>query len=161
MLDMTDSFDRGTLAILLYQQETRKDGSWGKVKPLEISRRDIDSLDACDADILSLAIGNHLGVGRGGYYGYGGYENDNPRFSRVDLSGAMSELLLPKLCDTGRFGWVMGPGQPPEEAQTIAWDAGPRWRPRIRVEPNDQQNEWTLTGELVASCRMAPPTPSR
>lgn len=149
VVDISASFSSGALAILFYHQQERKDGSWGKVKQLSVSRRDIDSFAQQDADILHLIFGVRLSDSYHNYYYNGALDSITTSYSRADLSPALFQAALPKLCATERFGWVMGDAQPPEDARPLAWDDGPRWQLRIRITANDKRKRWTLGGELI------------
>lgn len=146
IVDMVRSADSGELAVELFEQATLKSGEWGKLKSLTANRHSLDHFGPEDVEVLGLVLGNRLNSG-GGYYGHTSY--DSMFCSEVRISEAMTALLLPKMAATGRLGWEMGHPQGGEATQSLVWDDGPRWQPRIRIDANDKKKQWTLAGELT------------
>jgi len=151
VLDVGAVFERGYPVIELRRRESRKDGSLGQIKkvgvvPSEIAtftvpkdRELLDALLSCPEDSNDRS------------YGYGYYQ---PKTSRVIVPPAFYEALLPKLCATGRFIWVLDTEQGVDPPQPLAWDDGPPWRLRLCVRQEEEGPEkdggsWALSGELV------------
>lgn len=146
VIDVAESAQRDTLTVRFYHQLTKKNGTWGKAKEFTVGRRDLASLDPIDAELLGLVLGNRLG---GGYSPYGWAAGDLYSYSQTGLNRSTFELLLPKMAATERFGWFMGHPQSPDEAQPLAWDPGPAWQPRLRIEADDREQQWNVVGELT------------
>lgn len=156
VLDVAASAHAGSPVINLMQQETLKDGSWGKIKPLKARRDGLDQFAAEDRRAVALLLGNYAGMTWG--YGFGGalHMQSSTDVSQVELVPAAYELLLPELAGTGRFGWVLGADQPAEDVRLLAWDAGEPWQFRIVVDDNAKRKAWTIRGELVRGNQIEP-----
>ena len=143
VVEVTECHDAGVLRVNFYQQVTKKDGSWGKIKPLHVQNSMLETLPPQDADLLGLVVGHQLDSSSYGW-GYNGFST----YTRVGVSKATRELLLPKMAATGRLGWIMGSPQSAEEAQPLSWDDGPEWLFSLHAEADNPQKQWRVTGKL-------------
>jgi superfamily II DNA or RNA helicase len=156
MLDVAASASTGAPVINLWQQETRKDGAWGKIKPLKARRDEVDRLAAEDQRAVALLLGNYAGEAWASGYGASLHALTNLAVSQVEVVPAAYDLLLPELAATGRFGWVLAAEQPAEDARVLAWDAGQPWQFRVVVDDNAKRKSWTIRGELFRGDQVAP-----
>jgi superfamily II DNA or RNA helicase len=161
VLDVTSTASAGSPVIRFYQRETKLNGEFGKRRAVSIVADELERFTrAEDREILRLLLaGNEPAAGyrdpyRSGY-GYYGYV---PRIPGVSLAGGGYEYLLPKLCATGRLLWMLDSSQQDveEDGRPLAWDDGPPWRFRLRVEADDARGRWVLGGELVRPGQEAP-----
>ena len=146
VLDLGESVGAGGLVINLRQREARKNGGFGKVKRLAVRFGKIpEFVDPEDRRLIELLLGNrpaeeNLPVA----HDYLSYQS----FSRVTISPAMFDSVLPRLCATGRFVWSLDGSVPANEAQAIAWDDADPWRFRLRIDDDNQKSLWRLSGEI-------------
>jgi superfamily II DNA or RNA helicase len=178
VLDVTSTAAAGTPVIRFYQRETKLNGEFGKRRAVGIVPGELKRFTrAEDREILRLLlasdepregdspsfVGRKSGqspsyFSRDPYrngYGYYGYV---PRIPGVSLAAGGYEYLLPKLCATGRLVWMLDSSQQDveEDGRPLAWDDGPPWRFRLRVEADDARGRWVLAGELIRQGQEAP-----
>jgi hypothetical protein len=87
-----------------------------------------------------------------------GYHDYEPKTSQASLAAGAYEHLLPKLCATGRFLWMLDSSQqvPEEDGRGLAWDDGPPWRFRLDIEADDKKERWLLEGQLMREGEKGP-----
>ena len=141
------------LIVEFLRRRRKKDGTLGKPAAWNLTAGDLRRLtDPADRELLGLMIGarprEQYHTGR--YSGYSDWE----RYGSCELSPASCEVLLPRLCATGRFGWVSGDILE-EELHVLRWDDGPPWEFKLRVEPGGKQ-KWRLCGVLTRENETAP-----
>ena len=161
VLDVATCVITGTLAVQLFHRETKLNGEFGKLKALSIDRHGVDSFPRPeDRELLRLLLAYDSGCGDQFPADYGGYSHYGyqPKVSEMSLRGTAYEQVLPKLCATGRLVWTLNSfGQKLEtEGRPLAWDDGPPWRFRLRIEPDDKNRRWLLEGELVREAATLP-----
>jgi superfamily II DNA or RNA helicase len=157
VLNVGESLRRGKLIVDLFHRETGKSGQFGKIKRLRIRRTELEQIaEPQDRDLLQLLLGNDAqsDAGHMSQY-YSGPYHDYTTYTRCAVWPAMYDLLLPRLSASGRFVWLLDVSQPVEEGRTIAWDDGPAWRFRMRIEPDDARQRWTVVGELYRDGQTA------
>lgn len=154
VLNVGESLSGGQLAVHLRQREVKKDGDFGKIKKLSVLRDEIPEFaDRGDRSLVELLLGSQtLEESPYGHYGYHSYRS----FSRVTISPAMYDILLPRLCATGRFVWQVDSSLPAEEGKSIAWDGGDPWRFRLRAEDDEQRGLWRLSGHVCRGGESLP-----
>lgn len=150
MLDVSASITAGSVIVELMQQEKRKDGEWGKIKRLPLSLASQCSQE--DQDLIAQLVGNRMATKD--YYGHYLWDSNATSGVCIGITSA-GHSLLPLLCATGRFQWVLTTDLP-EDSRPITWDNGPAWRPRLRVEGNDKKKQWTITGEIYREKEVRP-----
>jgi hypothetical protein len=164
VLDVTSSIATGALMIHLFHRETKLSGEFGRLKPLSIGQEDLARFPKPeDREMLRVLLasdddrsdGYDARHDRYGYYGYHGYE---PKTAEVSLAAGAYAHLLPKLCATGRFLWMLDSSQqvPEEDGRGLAWDDGPPWRFRLCIAADDKKKRWLLEGELVREGEQGP-----
>jgi superfamily II DNA or RNA helicase len=130
--------------------DRRPDGAWTPPRPALLAGDAIAHLpDADDRWALSLI---HGAASRP--RGHGWQMPGDPYLSGTTyLNGALLDLLLPRLCPTGRVRLRYGHRTVPAVAEasgerTIGWDAGEMWRLVLKVDEiegveNDERGEGT------------------
>tara|TARA_B100000809_G_scaffold185474_1_gene183560 strand:- start:1077 stop:4454 length:3378 start_codon:yes stop_codon:yes gene_type:complete len=139
------SINEESLVVEFFQRETKKGGEWGKTKAFNIHRHQFDAIqDPVDRQLIEMMLGNTAGTDS--YYS--SYTFGFTTYSHCTISPAMYEILLPKLCATGRFVWMLDSSLPMGEGQTLAWDKGQPWRFGLVVETDKKQNRWKMRGQF-------------
>jgi hypothetical protein len=126
------------LCLKIESRERLQNGGWGKAKPLrgtlDLTREIADPLDR---DILTALTGaSHA------YFSY--YQESIP--SVCNLKNAAQDILLPKICATGRCRLRASALLSLEELPALRWDDGEPWQFRLGVERQDRN--WILRGIL-------------
>jgi len=150
VLNVGVSLQRGKLLVDLFQRETRKNGEFGKIKRLSLRRGDADSMpDAEDQVLLQMLLGNDAqnDASYNSHY-YSSSYYDYQTYSRSAIIPGMYDLLLPRLCATGRFVWQLDDTLPPEEGHPVVWDDGEPWQFRLRIESDASHGCWQIDGQL-------------
>jgi superfamily II DNA or RNA helicase len=125
------------LFLRVENRERTKSGEWGKLKPCRLGLSQIPGIPGeLDREIL-LALA-------GAPSAYYSDSEGVPYESR--LKHAALDLLLPKICATGRCLLRTMPSSSLEEMEALQWDRGDPWRFRVAVER--QRKEWALRGFL-------------
>lgn len=139
VIDRTISLNNQVLYMEITHRERKKNGDWGKLKTARFSRRSIYDLpDAADREILSILAG----IPDPGSY----YIQDSVPFA-YRLSGAMLNVVVPRICATGRCTMRINASVPLEQQTPLAWDDGPPWELRLNVR--SEHRHWAIRGELV------------
>ncbi|NLX95382.1 MAG: helicase SNF2 [Rhodopirellula sp.] len=156
VLDVASSLSDGGPVVKLFQREARQNGELGKLKQLRLRKPEISRFPLPDdREMLRLLLANHdeSDDGYGGAYRsrYGHYGGYDPAITEVQIAADAREQLLPKLCATGRFVWMLDSDtqDAEEDRRPIAWDDGPPWRFRLSVEADDKNERWHFEGQLV------------
>ena len=160
VLNVGESLKRGKLLVDFHQREQGKTGEFGKLKRLSLRRQDqLSFTDPRDACLLQLLLGNDAqsDTSYNSYY-YGSSYYGEQTYSRTAISPAMYDQLLPQLCATGRFVWLLDAALSAEEGRRVAWDDGPPWQFRLRLDPDQAQQCWRIVGQLQRGEQTAPLT---
>jgi len=147
-LNVGASTQRGRVAVDLFVRETKKSGKFGKFKRLSARREKLNEFTLPeDRQALGWLLGNKAeDVDRFGYaYEYSSY---TPGVSRIEISPAMYEHLLPMLAATARFVWILERDAGVEDGRSVVWDDGPPWRFQLAVDEDAQAQCWRIRGEL-------------
>lgn len=149
LLERSVRSSTGWLQVGLWQRPLKKDGTWGTFKRFKLARAEIDRLPVAeDRVVIGLLAGNQpaWSYDNSQGYHYGGAFADLSDFA---LAPAMCEILLPRLCATGRFA-VSNNMYGPEAGslQLLSWDDGPAWKAKLCVEKMPDGKLWTLSGRL-------------
>jgi superfamily II DNA or RNA helicase len=133
-LDMERSRVTRALVVELFKREIPKSGRTRRLRPFGVSEADLETLpdDDPDTDLLRLL----LSVGKdSASYGWG-YTSRSERVQSVRIPAVVAEIVLKRLCPTGRF-FI---GEPPRDGSPIVgleWDDGPPWSLALQVRFND------------------------
>lgn len=146
VLDVRCSVATRTLIVELFQRETKKSGDWGKIKRLSVQREAVDSLpDPQDQRLVGMLLGNKAGEDA---YHQPQAHDYLKAYSCSAVMPSMFEVLLPSLCATGRFVWLLDSVMPIEEAEPIRWDDGAAWQFRLVIESDARAECWRMRGRL-------------
>lgn len=148
-----------TPVISLYQRQLKKNGEWGTGKPLWIDREILKEEQATfqqqDLTLLHMLLGNE--VSERHYDRFYSYASSNGGTAlKVELTRELYNAILPALCKTGRFSWLLAWAKNLDDAQPITWDEGPAWEFQLRCEKIDRKKNWRITGELVRGKETTP-----
>jgi superfamily II DNA or RNA helicase len=147
LLDIARTLRDGWPGISLRQTVLKKDGTRGKLKTASLSLDEVQGLFLVeDRALLELLIGNERNTG----YGFGGSAYPSYlKFSEFAVAPALFEILLPRLCACGRFGWSPDNGSAGGPLQLLAWDDGPPWQAKLSISKTTDKKHWALGGTLV------------
>ena len=147
VLDLERTKERGLPFVALRQRTIKKDGSPGKLRAAKVSKADIVALESAeDRTLLELLAGNERDLGYS--YAYGGFSSFE-QFSGFGITPSMFEVLLPRLCASGRFGWLDEDGlSSDDELHPLSWDDGPSWKLRLDVRKTSDHRHWRIQGTL-------------
>jgi superfamily II DNA or RNA helicase len=117
-------------------RDRKQNGELGRPKPTAFSRVEIAQIpSALDREIVAVLAGVET------YYQY-----SDSRASSCRLSGALTHLLLPKLCATGHCRLRADSRQRLESQTLLAWDQGPPWIFRMGFKPEGR--DWIISGSF-------------
>ncbi len=144
-LNIADCLGREQLIVDLYQRKSKKSGELGRFGRLFLGREPTESFpDADDRELLKSFqnySNNDTDPYRGRFYAH----HDS---SQGTVPVALYEHLLPRLCATGRFGWVRDGTQDPAQASALSWDNAGPWRFGISLEPDAEDDGLRVVGIL-------------
>ena len=147
VLNASISVARQAMIVEFFQREIKKNGEWGKIRKLSISRDKIEGLsDPEDQHLVGILLGNKVNENDYGYYGR--FMNTPGTCSSISVMPAMFAVVLPRLCATGRFVWLLDSSLPIEEAEPMHWDEGPPWKFRLVIESDERAECWRIRGRF-------------
>ncbi len=133
------------LAVNIQSRTRKKNGDWGKSKPLNISADALAGLPAEDAAILSMLLGAQ------NVYDYSRYHYGESTFL---LRHPLADVVLPPMAATGRLFFLndrdetlVGP---------LQWHPEDIWTPALKLEPDAAQDHYELTADLRQSSQTMP-----
>ena len=144
-IDMEQSREVGQLVIQTSQRQRRANGQWGKLKPLRLRPGDLDDIEREeDSRILAYLSGGT--PERSNWYAQQ-TETQSTAY-RYHVPFALSELLMPLMCATGR---VRFKERGEKSKAVLEWDDGPPWDLTLRVVCDTKFDEqgWRLEGILT------------
>jgi len=139
-----ESLKAGRLVLDFFVRETKKNGDFGVPRPVKISIQDLTRYtDPLDRELLGAMLGTVLEE-----TGWSGYWHNHPgmHYSRVRMSSALQEVLLPRLCESGRFCRLAEANDGPWVAFT--WDDGPPWEFLLEIKKTPDDRHWQIWGGL-------------
>ncbi|GAB4370095.1 MAG: hypothetical protein Kow0062_04550 [Acidobacteriota bacterium] len=143
-IDVTGSGQAGYLVVALLRQRRLKRGGWGAPRPArlaEIARRRLGELDAADRRLAALLCDIQQSVSAPWTPAW--------RDDIVALDSGRAEMLLPRLCATGRLCLSSRSGEPSATGPWLSWDKGPAWQLEIALVEGDTPSSYELRGSLV------------
>jgi superfamily II DNA or RNA helicase len=131
------------LALSIERRDRKRSGEWGRPRASRLRLDDIEHLqDADDRWAMSLLFGMSS-YPRGGAYGSG---FGTAHLPTVYLKSSVLELLLPRLCPTGR---VMLRVEPVVEDVILSWEGGEPWRFALAITSEGEAH--AVGGVLIRS----------
>ena len=141
-LNVDSCLKSGSLIVDFLQREARRDGNFGKIKKLNIRVDTLpESFDSADRQLLELLLSGQ--DSRHGDFAY-----SYRQLSQVMVSPVLCDLILPRICSTGRFIWQKPNSLPDEQSQPITWDGGGPWRFLLAIEDDPGTEMWRFSGQL-------------
>ncbi|MGD9853636.1 MAG: SNF2-related protein [Planctomycetaceae bacterium] len=147
-IDAAESREAGQLVLQTSQRQRRANGQWGKLKPLKLRPGRLSEIEHED-DRLILAYLT------GGTPERSSWIAQQAEFQsavcRYQIPHELGELLLPRMCATGRTRML---GSAEKDGQPLTWDAGPPWELALVLDTGDEVArsgegaDWRLRGEL-------------
>jgi hypothetical protein len=144
-IDIEQSREVGRLVVQTSQRQRRANGQWGKLKPLRLRPGDLDDIER-EEDCRILAYLSGGTPERSNWYAQQ-TETQSTAY-RYHVPFALSELLLPLMCATGRVRFQ----ERGEKSKTVLeWDDAPPWDLTLRVvsDTNFDEPGWRLEGILT------------
>ncbi len=144
LVNVARCFDFNEMAVDLYQRERRGDGGPGPPKKLNLKQTSLEEFGAADRDLLALFRANPTAD----YDAYAARFKRSYLQTRGTVPALLYDMLLPRLCATGRFGWVRDYRSDPAAAEELAWQGGEPWRFVLEVAPDPEDGGVRLRGLL-------------
>ncbi len=151
IVDVSATIAKSALTIDLFYQLQKKNGDFGKAKRLRLKRDNPESIPvSADRELLAQLLACAPEETDRYEYGYShSYRNKRTMLTSLQLPASMYAILLPRLAATGRFLWMLDTSQPIEEGHEIAWSDSNPLRFRIKIDADDDTQQWTLRGEFL------------
>jgi superfamily II DNA or RNA helicase len=145
LVDLAASLAGNGLVVEVATRSRKKDGAWSKPKGRRFGHAEIAALpDPADRRALAMLAGGRESSNQYISYGYSYHYDSTP--SRVNISAALGEALLPLLCATGRC--LTSPAGPDEPPQPLRWDDAGPWELWLKVAPDGDGKAYRIAGEL-------------
>jgi superfamily II DNA or RNA helicase len=129
-LNLQTNTESDKLVIEFCRRRQTRSGELGPPTEWRISLEDLPSLaEPLDRELVSLMLAatprrNEFDVDYGAA----------ARYRSCALATQAIEWVLPKLCRTGRFGWISGHDLKNEPLHPLSWDEGPPLETKFRME---------------------------
>jgi len=154
LLNVGATITSQTLVIDLFQRRRKKDGTFGEPRRTPIASQDFKLFsEPSDQRLLHLMLGN---VGGSDLYYSGASHARWLRYGYASPTAEIYDVLLPELCATGRFCWLLDNSLPLNEASPIRWDER-RWQFRLCIEEDAERHVWRIDGQLVQGDEVVSP----
>ena len=155
LIDLPASLRGSDLVLETQRRLRRADGSWGKPRPVRLTRAELAALGGDDRRLVTLLIEQDA-RSRGWIPGYDDADGrlTVPRSAR--LHEGLLELVLPLLCETGRLR--LKPATPRDESPALVWDEGPPWELKLTLRAAGRGADYLLAGALVRGDEAVPLT---
>lgn len=137
VIDVPRTYEGAGLYLEVPFRERKRDGGWGKVKTVNFQRRTLENLaDPADREIIATLAGSPHP-----------YEYEYRSVGFVfRMDGPLVDLLLPKICATGRCRLRVNTMESFEQLAPLVWDAGPPWKLKLEVE--QRAKVFVIRGQL-------------
>ena len=109
-----------------------------------------------DVFSLQMLLGHEPIQDERSSYRLGFFSPLDVEYSRSLVAPSLYEVLLPRLCSSGRFVWLLDTEQPVEEGVPLRWDDGEPWRFQLNIVPDDNRQLWHISGQLCQDGRTVP-----
>ena len=142
ILDLWNSALRQQIVIGLATERLGKNGAWKPPKGIGLTRDQLlANPDPLDREIAQMLIGATT------TYAYDYRYTAQRAPAEVAVERGMIDVLLPRICATGRARVRRASYEEPTE--TATWDDGPPWIVSLALELSTDRKLYTLTGHLV------------
>jgi superfamily II DNA or RNA helicase/uncharacterized Zn finger protein len=138
VLNLSKTLESSGLVIEFWQRKRKRNNEWSKHSKRSLSIRDASRLSEQDGDLLKLLLRTLNDR----------YSHAWNSTSQVTLEPAMYDAVLPLLCVSGHFSWMLDTTIPVEEALPLRWDEAGNWSFRLTVETDEKSQTWRLGGEF-------------
>jgi superfamily II DNA or RNA helicase len=118
-----------TLTLEILGRARKKNGEWGKWKPLSVRVEELAKLDAFDRDTLALLNPN-----------YWSYSIER----MVTINATMVTWWVERLARAGKLGILDGN----EQVKTIGWDDGPPWTLRVAIVNDATASKYRIVAAI-------------
>ncbi len=126
--------------VVVYQRERLKSGAWGKAKRLRRSPSTMTKRqDDQDPYLLEMLVGS---TKPSHYWSYGNFDD-------IELAPGLYDVVMPRLCATGRCCLAHEVDGPFPDAPFLTWDPGPAWRCDTPWMHDASAGEWRCAGVLA------------
>jgi len=141
-VDLQTSRESDALVIEVGQRERKASGEWTRLKPQKVPPSWVEQLpDSSDREVLELLLGARPATAWDPYGVYGPYGQAPSTFR---LSGPLSQVVLPKLCATGRCRLRASADE--RDPPALVWDDGPAWE--LWIQLRLEGDHYRVEGEL-------------
>jgi superfamily II DNA or RNA helicase len=163
VLELEESQRRGRPLVSFQKQSRLKHGEPATRKLAGIKRSEILQLpDETDRALVSQLFGNRPEQGYGNAYGNYRYHYDYSEYQEYhscEIAAACFESLVPKLCATGRFGWLVPEASDKSEPNVLRWDDGLPWQIQLTMVKDARQ--WIIRGQFHRADESLPISAAR
>jgi hypothetical protein len=156
LLSPGHSSDNNRLVVLFFQRKRAKSGLWRKATRLLVdSDLARSARDAEDRYLLEAMLDSPA------YTEYPGWTNyfSTARFRTGSMiAPALAEVLLPRLCATGRFGISKTGDLDTNDMQLLRWDDGAAWQLEVHVQQGPSPAFWRVSAQIKRGEQFHPAT---
>ena len=144
LLDLKRTRSCGQLTLSLRRRTIMKSGALGKMMPVLFSRSGLEKIEnPQERTLLSLLVGGETDFQS--YRGYG-YQDSSADWI---VPNSLHEILLPRLCASGQFGWLKaGKINHVEQFYPLLFDEDSAWKLGLNVTKDNQGRHWQVNGSL-------------
>ncbi len=148
LVDLGACAERGRFTMELLRRERRRDGSWGKPRPLHLGYDLASTLpDPADRRILALLQGARS------WWSYGYPGSPGGVAASVEIPAAAVEIILREACATGR---CLVRRRPVADPVPLNMEDGEAWRFRVEVRGGAEPANYEVTGMLTRGAEVVP-----
>jgi superfamily II DNA or RNA helicase len=146
LIDVPATLSHGQLVLeLAMRDRLKKADGWGKVKAARLPLSQLEHLpEPLDRQILATLRGARE------HYGYSHTYYDSSVYGTLStqyvLPATLQHLLVPLMCQTGRCWLRLTPMT--TDCPVLRWDDGAPWHFHVRIERDEAQRQYVLTGVL-------------
>ncbi len=144
-IDVPESWKTGHLVLQIVECQRRSTGGWGKIKPLKLKASGLESLpDADDRAILAHLLGGIQDRSAGVKPAGNPLNQHVPNRFRVPHS--LSEILLPRMCSTGRLRMLF---EGDKMSEPLTWGTTEPWQLGLSMETTKDFDETSTSWQIV------------
>jgi len=149
-IDVLESWRTGHLVLQIVECQRRATGGWGKIKPLKLKANGLEALpDADDRAILAHLLGGIQDRTTGAKPMGNPLNQHLPNRFRVPHS--LSEILLPRMCSTGRLRMLF---EGEKMSEPLTWGSTEPWQLGLAMETtandaDEPSGGWQIVPRLM------------